>query len=155
MSGIWMILCQPLLVLLFLQTFDATNFQYVAERNPQTTKVMYYVVFSEYTVTKSTKKENLKKRKSLERLFPWCTEDNPEQTTLNANQSSVGYKRARDVARPTHNGTIIAAKPQFLDMIPSTTTTGLKPKQPLLARLDTIYRIGHHRLSRRARETHT
>ena len=70
-----------------------------------------------------------------ERLFPGF-KDSSEQATLSANQSSIGYDRAQDVARPAHLG-VIAAQPRILDMIRGAATARLLPEQPLSARLHT------------------
>ena len=43
-------------------------------------------------------------QRSLERLFPGFAEDSSEHATLSASQSGIGYRRARDVARPAHLG---------------------------------------------------
>ena len=37
-------------------------------------------------------------QRSLERLSPGLMEDNMTQATLNASQSGIGFKRARDIA---------------------------------------------------------
>ena len=74
--------------------------------------------------------------RSLERLFPGFTDESREQATLSASQSGIGYKRARDVARPAHLGALVAAKPLIRDMIRSAATAGLAAEQPLLDRLD-------------------
>ena len=73
-----------------------------------------------------------------ERLFPGFTEDSKKQAMLSAGQSGIGYKRARDIAGPAHFGALNAAKPRTLDIIQDAVTARLVPKQPLLARLDTV-----------------
>ena len=51
------------------------------------------------------------------RLFQGFAEESSEQATLDASQSRVGYKRARDIAGPAHFGTLKAATPRILAMI--------------------------------------
>ena len=77
-------------------------------------------------------------QRSLERFFPGYSEDSSEQATLSTSQSGIGYKRARDFARPAHLGALIAATPRILDMVRGAATAGLLPGQPLLARPDTL-----------------
>ena len=75
---------------------------------------------------------------SLERLFPGFTEDSMTQATLNAGQSRIGDKRARDIAAPAHLGAIIAAKPRIQALIQDAVTAGLLPKRPSGTRLAAI-----------------
>ena len=50
-------------------------------------------------------------QRSLERRFPDFTEDST--ATLSADQSRIGYKRARDIAALAHLGALMAAKPRI------------------------------------------
>ena len=60
------------------------------------------------------------------------------QATLSAGQSGIGYKRARDMAAPAHQGELIAAKTRIQAMIQDGVIAGLMPKQPLGTRLAAV-----------------
>ena len=77
-------------------------------------------------------------QRSLERLFPGLTEDSMTQATLSASQLRIGFKRARDIAAPSHLGALIAAKPRIRGMIRDAVLAGLLPEQLLETRLSEV-----------------
>ena len=88
-------------------------------------------------------------QRSLERLFPGFTEDSSTQAALSASQSGLGCKRSVDVARPTHLGALMAAKPPILDIIRSTATADFVPEQtlpePSSLKLQSMHLLAHGR----------
>ena len=77
-------------------------------------------------------------QRSLQRLFPGCTEDSMTQATLSADQSGIGYRRACDIAAPAHLGALVAAKPRIQAMIQDAVLAGLLPKHLLETRLAAV-----------------
>ena len=65
-------------------------------------------------------------------------EDITQQATLNASQSGTGCKRSVFVARPSHLGAVIAARPRIRDMVRDATIAGLTAARPPLARWDDL-----------------
>ena len=58
--------------------------------------------------------------------------------SISAGQSGIGFKRARDIAVPTHLGALTAAKPHILAMTRDGVWAGFLPKPPLGTRLAAV-----------------
>jgi hypothetical protein len=76
-------------------------------------------------------------RATLERLFPGLSPEGFEQATLSAKESGIGWRLARDVARPAHLGALVAACPRVKDMLKACTIAGL-PAGQVEDRLDSL-----------------
>ena len=81
------------------------------------------------------------RQRSLERPLPGFTEDRSEHATLSASQSSIGYRRAWDVGRPSIPRRSCSPNHDFWTGFGFATTARLLPKQPLLARLDAVIEL--------------